>query len=494
MSLNYLWFGSYWRNVTSPLTHWHRGTAVQIDTMKVYPEMQVVVGELGTDLVMLTMAARITQSVFTLARNFLQRRPLGLKIVPCDWKSKAFQAVLWMCWNMVDVLLAVEVTNMFFYKNMSKHSTHCHTRQSMNTISIKCHWGCTAEIKQNMTPGKELCFPRMENPQENTDMVEGCDHTVFSDMDIIVRKEPLLPSCTNSLILSMIYVPSEDGGSSLSSEDSDLSEFESDDERDSEFESDGKLNSELYGDHLLPCEESSLSDSEDEETERDSTHEDSSVDSGMQESWTPKSKEDMDDSEEESDWLDEEDDSWDAGSDADDSRDDDLWASFCRNDPYNPLSFAMPTRSSKQQVKNEGLIASSEKHQISAKCDIPNALQLKNNTPKCTKRSQARKPVLSSFKSSHKCASQKKSESMEELNQIENPGIKKVRFSSNVLVRRMVTWNYAYRMARKGPWEEYARDRSRFQKRIAETKAAIGFCLEPCHRQKIWAARHYEEN
>lgn len=68
-----------------------------------------------------------------------------------------------------------------------------------------------------------------------------------------------------------------------------------------------------------------------------------------------------------------------------------------------------------------------------------------------------------------------------------------MRFSSNVTVHRIVTWSYAYRMARKGPWEECARDRSRFQKRIAETEAAIGFCLQPDHREKIRAGRHYKD-
>ncbi|XP_018427716.1 PREDICTED: protein phosphatase 1 regulatory subunit 15B-like [Nanorana parkeri] len=468
MSLSYLCFGSYWRNLTSPMTHWHRGTAVQVDLMKVHPEMQVIAGELGTDIVMLTMAARITQSIFTVARNLLHRRPLS-------WKSKAFQAVLWMCWNIIDFFLAVELRNVFVYKNVPKHSTPYHTEQSMNTISIKCCWGCETELsKQNMVPEKELPSPRMEDLQDNAYMEEVFDHKVFPDMDIMVSKETLLPSCTNPFILSMICVPSEDGESSLPSEESDLSEFESDGESD---------------DHSPPCEESSLSESEcgDEEPEHDSSHEDTSVDSGMQELWTLKSKEDMDNSEE-SDWSEEEDDSWDAESDSDYSRDDDLWDSFCRtDDPYNPLSFAMPTRSPNQQVKKEVLATSSEQPQINVKCCPYIAEDGECETLHCTMQSQAKKP--------QNCASQKdEPQFLEELKQTGNPGVKKVRFSSNVTVHRMVTWSYHYRMARKGPWEEYARDRSRFQKRIAETEAAISFCLEPGHREKIWAACRCKEN
>ncbi|XP_045154120.1 protein phosphatase 1 regulatory subunit 15B [Echinops telfairi] len=38
---------------------------------------------------------------------------------------------------------------------------------------------------------------------------------------------------------------------------------------------------------------------------------------------------------------------------------------------------------------------------------------------------------------------------------------------------------------RKGPWEEFARDACRFQKRIQETEAAIGYCLTFEHREKM---------
>ncbi|XP_004610228.2 protein phosphatase 1 regulatory subunit 15B [Sorex araneus] len=39
---------------------------------------------------------------------------------------------------------------------------------------------------------------------------------------------------------------------------------------------------------------------------------------------------------------------------------------------------------------------------------------------------------------------------------------------------------------RKGPWEEFARDGCRFQKRIQETELAIGYCLTFEHREKIF--------
>ncbi|QZW33551.1 MPPV-241 MyD116-like domain protein [Magpiepox virus 2] len=38
---------------------------------------------------------------------------------------------------------------------------------------------------------------------------------------------------------------------------------------------------------------------------------------------------------------------------------------------------------------------------------------------------------------------------------------------------------------RKGPWEEIARDRYRFEKRIKETAEIIEFCLSENHRRSI---------
>lgn len=49
-----------------------------------------------------------------------------------------------------------------------------------------------------------------------------------------------------------------------------------------------------------------------------------------------------------------------------------------------------------------------------------------------------------------------------------------------------VTEHYVGNEDRKGPWEEYARDRCRFQKRIQETECAIGHCFSPQHRRQMW--------
>ncbi len=51
----------------------------------------------------------------------------------------------------------------------------------------------------------------------------------------------------------------------------------------------------------------------------------------------------------------------------------------------------------------------------------------------------------------------------------------------------MQAWSFAFQASRKGPWEEFARDRDRFQKRINETEKAIGYCFSLSHRENLGA-------
>lgn len=61
---------------------------------------------------------------------------------------------------------------------------------------------------------------------------------------------------------------------------------------------------------------------------------------------------------------------------------------------------------------------------------------------------------------------------------------KKVSFlpdSELLKVHHIVVWNYAYQSCRKGPWEQYARDRAHFQCRIDRVRSII----EPCLQKKL---------
>ncbi|XP_075695969.1 uncharacterized protein LOC142662032 [Rhinoderma darwinii] len=430
MGFEYLNFCSYWRNLTSPLTCWHRGTACQFDVMKEPPPMPVVLTDLGTDVVIVTMAARIAQSIISLGKNLLQKRALYWKMMPRVCMIKALRAVVWLCWSVMDFILPLLMTTVYVYKNQSRCKAACNTNQPMNTVTIKYHWGSLTDPVEEMIV-EELRVLKMETVQEVAKMAD-CKCDQMSKVDGMVNEGDLLPSCASPFILSMICIPSEH----VESEESDV----------------GSVDKGL----------------------EDCSQGDMSVDSGMQESWTPKY-------EEESDWSD--DDSWD-----DDSNpcDEDLWASFCRSDdPYNPLSFAMPT-TSPEQSKKEALVEGHETHKNRGNLDHTKCCELVKiecgtvSEKQKPKTKLCKKPVLSGFKCSHKCNLRKESEEDDQCT-------KKVRFSPKVTVHPIITWSYAHRMARKGPWEEYARDRSRFQRRVTETEAAIDFCLDPRHREKIWA-------
>lgn len=72
-----------------------------------------------------------------------------------------------------------------------------------------------------------------------------------------------------------------------------------------------------------------------------------------------------------------------------------------------------------------------------------------------------------------------------------NPG-KCVRFRSGpdlVSVHWMFTWNFASRAARRGPWEEMARDRERFTERIGKSEDFFRTVFTEEHRQ-VWQRKY----
>lgn len=72
---------------------------------------------------------------------------------------------------------------------------------------------------------------------------------------------------------------------------------------------------------------------------------------------------------------------------------------------------------------------------------------------------------------------------------------KKVHFSSShPRIHRMLTWDFAYRSSRLGPWEEMARDRERFRTRIRQFECIISPVLAPDHRNKIWNQLNHQQN
>uniref|UniRef100_A0A3B4BCX1 Protein DP71L n=1 Tax=Periophthalmus magnuspinnatus TaxID=409849 RepID=A0A3B4BCX1_9GOBI len=62
-----------------------------------------------------------------------------------------------------------------------------------------------------------------------------------------------------------------------------------------------------------------------------------------------------------------------------------------------------------------------------------------------------------------------------------------VRFSNEVKVHVMRSWRFAHEAARRGQWEESARDRDRFRRRIQEVDRTVGPILRQEHRERVWA-------
>lgn len=63
---------------------------------------------------------------------------------------------------------------------------------------------------------------------------------------------------------------------------------------------------------------------------------------------------------------------------------------------------------------------------------------------------------------------------------------RKVKFNDKINVHIMIAWDYAYRAARLGPWEQMARDRVRFRDRILRLEMTLSPIFEEKHREKIY--------
>ena len=63
---------------------------------------------------------------------------------------------------------------------------------------------------------------------------------------------------------------------------------------------------------------------------------------------------------------------------------------------------------------------------------------------------------------------------------------KKVSFSNKDKIYNMYVWKYAYKNARIGSWEIFARDRYRFQRRIKDCESILSKILDDNHRKKMY--------
>ncbi|KAG8433994.1 hypothetical protein GDO86_012377 [Hymenochirus boettgeri] len=540
MELYFLTLGVYSRNITAPVFCHHKGTAFQLDTVKTNHEMQAVHTEMGTSIFTFTLAAKIIQTAISLVKLLMPKRLWYWKDILTDFLGKAARTVLWICWSMIGHLVLMDNSTSIRYY-----------RKGLNGSHVQPQILEEDEVVKDLDAALMLM---QLHSIENLTLKSSCDSQ--SSMKKKLTVEAILPSCTNPVILSMVYLPSEDDDTS---EEPDLHELEiendmwenkeepcstekmamdckwpddhfwdsaleiskeSDDLCTSFFRNEDPYNPLCFSmptrspnkeppvtEVLLSCNNSvalcqpglpsekgfASSHLEDPNVNtlkttdkgmlEDENSENMSTDGGMQNPWAPESKSDTN----ESDWLDE--DSWDSDSEIDNSKEnEDLWASFCLNDdPYNPLCFAMPTtspitthapdrRKAITELKASEMKESVKYSVLRGELDADNEVKKKYQIKRFCVDQSSHSPVLLT-----------KPNASESSGDRETGHFKRVRFSPTVTVHPMVVWSYAYRKARKGPWEEYARDHYRFQRRIADAQTAIGFCLEPQHREKIWA-------
>ncbi|KAE8593883.1 hypothetical protein XENTR_v10019360 [Xenopus tropicalis] len=447
----------YPSNLTAPLSYWHKGTAFQLDLVRAYPEMQAIHTEMSTGIVMASMAARTMQMLLSLAKTLGYQRHWYWKWSPAAWMGKAARALVYLCFGLLGSLVEMD-----------------------SSISVRFFWiGLTEPPTQNHIPQKEkgLSVIKLIQDMQLVTLNCNCDDQGF--MEKLPHKEAILSSCTNPIILSMVYLPSDDEDATSTSEASDINQLEEEDEQ--------------------------LWEEEEVDEESCSTENNISTDSGMQEPWTSGSKNDTEESDwsdeesewsgEESDWSDE--DSWGSDSDTESSKfNEDLWASFCRNDdPYNPLCFAMPTKSAQRPHGPKKEVTGMKDSALGGSVAYSVLLgesgaEAKNKNCRNPTADKRQNPCIKPLSPSSGELAQENADLLElsdEPKKLDGGFIKRVHFSPTVTVHHMVVWSYAYRMARKGPWEEYARDRCRFQRRIAEAEGVISYLLETQHREKIWA-------
>jgi hypothetical protein len=64
--------------------------------------------------------------------------------------------------------------------------------------------------------------------------------------------------------------------------------------------------------------------------------------------------------------------------------------------------------------------------------------------------------------------------------------------TKNHKVHKIIAWDFAYRQARKGYWEDVARDRFRFNMSIQNLASILNPILDETHRRRIYNERfHY---
>ncbi|XP_071993655.1 protein phosphatase 1 regulatory subunit 15B [Engystomops pustulosus] len=323
-------------------------------------------------------------------------------------------------------------------------------------------WQCL-NIKQDILLPEVHDGPPMPTGLSCSDLKDLKAVQDSDDVDSDVEEEipaPTIPVCTNkhiAYILGTAFSDDEDPNSSC--EDDDWGEDDDDDDDDDGFDSEGSVSA-TETDPPVPEEVvlwNSFSSSDPYNpqnftatlqtgpvAEVNSELEDhEAVTSDEEESWCDSDAVSDSDSEDEFS--------------ADEQENLKLWNGFLKSeDPYNPLFFKAPVQTSELKRQNTKI--------LDRVCTNPSSCEM-------TVATHPNNSQLLQLREMH-------SVSMEES---ANARHKKVTFNDKVTV-----YYVCNEEERKGHWEEFARDRCRFQRRIQETESVIGHCFTPDHRQRVW--------
>ncbi|XP_034735243.1 protein phosphatase 1 regulatory subunit 15B [Etheostoma cragini] len=181
---------------------------------------------------------------------------------------------------------------------------------------------------------------------------------------------------------------------------------------------------------------------------------------------------------------------------SEDDEEEQLWKSLCqKDDPYHPLNFQACLLSSPTTTLQLG--------EDPDPLDVHHTKNPPTKGKKCEKeakspqKSRATKPSVPERQLKHHSHPDKtlvawkrpghtlQSLPQETKDSKASTTKKKVQFSPLVQVHVMRTWPFARQASRKGHWEEMARDRDRFRRRVQESEQAIGYCFTQAHREKI---------